>query len=116
MQRRRAEARRDRISLLTPTSLNLLASIPPQLLVMYDSVRSLPVLDAEERAALLQMALTEPGKRKWETSKTGYLNWAVSQLLAKRQPGTTPGIDFIHEEAKKTASTEALKAATQQLK
>ena len=27
--------------------------------------------------------LTEPGKRQWEPSKSGYLNWAVGRLLVK---------------------------------
>ena len=26
---------------------------------------------------------TEPGKRPWETSKTGYVNWAVDQLMQR---------------------------------
>lgn len=27
--------------------------------------------------------MQEPGKRMWETSKTGYVNWAVGQLVAR---------------------------------
>jgi kinetochore protein Mis12/MTW1 len=34
--------------------------------------------------------LTDPGKRQWERSKTGYRNWAVDQLVARvrRQDGS----------------------------
>ena len=37
--------------------------------------------------ASFQLPLPDPGKRQWETSKTGYLNWAADQLLARGQGG-----------------------------
>jgi len=27
--------------------------------------------------------LSEPGKRQWETNKTGYMNWVLGRLLTK---------------------------------
>jgi kinetochore protein Mis12/MTW1 len=50
---------------------------------MYASVSSLPPLEPAVIASLTQFQLTDPGKRQWETSKSGYLNWAVGQLLSK---------------------------------
>lgn len=46
---------------------------------MYDSISSLPPHDP----TAFQLPLPDPGKRPWETSKTGYLNWAVGQLLIR---------------------------------
>lgn len=66
----------------TPT-LSTLSTIPTKLTELYASMTTLPPIDPTDIASLTQLKLTEPGKREWETSKTGYLNWAVGQLLAK---------------------------------
>ena len=50
---------------------------------MYASVSALPPADALENAGGASAPTTEPGKRPWETSKTGYLNWAVGQLMER---------------------------------
>lgn len=47
---------------------------------MYSAVSSLPPHD--------HASITAPpdlGKRPWETNKTGYLNWAREQLVARAQ-------------------------------
>jgi kinetochore protein Mis12/MTW1 len=31
----------------------------------------------------MPITLVESGKRKWETSQTGYMNWAVEQLVER---------------------------------
>ena len=46
---------------------------------MYAAVSSLPPVDASAPAVVPE----QPGKRPWETSKTGYLNWAVAQLMER---------------------------------
>ena len=46
---------------------------------MYAAVSSLPPVDASAPAVVPE----QPGKRLWETSKTGYLNWAVAQLMER---------------------------------
>lgn len=61
------------------------ASAPQNLLALYASVSSLPASDPEMPTTLAQLQLADPGKQKWETSKVGYLNWAVEQLLARRE-------------------------------
>ena len=45
---------------------------------MYAEVSALPPADPPDLSVV-----TEPGKRPWETSKTGYLNWAVGQLMER---------------------------------
>lgn len=52
---------------------------------MYNAVSTLPPHDP----ASFQLPLPDPGKRPWETSKTGYLNWAVGQLLVRTRDGGT---------------------------
>jgi kinetochore protein Mis12/MTW1 len=43
----------------------------------FRAVSSLPPSDPE----LSQLLLHDPGKRQWEISRTGYLNWAAAQLM-----------------------------------
>ena len=50
---------------------------------MYQTLLSLPPLEP----SFASVDLTEPGKRQWETNKSGYLNWAVGRLLAKGDTG-----------------------------
>jgi kinetochore protein Mis12/MTW1 len=58
-------------------------SLPAALLAMQKSVSTLPELEPATISALSQFRLTEAGKRQWEMGKTGYINWAISQLLVK---------------------------------
>ncbi|KAJ3736859.1 Mis12-domain-containing protein [Lentinula guzmanii] len=80
-QRLRSERRLERLSaVLDREKLESLAKVPPQLNAMYEAVSNLPPLDP---AFVATLPLTEPGKREWETSKVGYLNWATAQLLSR---------------------------------
>ncbi|KAJ4000276.1 Mis12-domain-containing protein [Lentinula boryana] len=80
-QRLRSERRLERLSaVLDREKLESLAKVPPQLNAMYEAVSMLPPLDP---AFVATLPLTEPGKREWETSKVGYLNWATAQLLSR---------------------------------
>ena len=41
-----------------------------------------------DSGAITSLHLTDPGKRRWEMSKLGYLNWAAEQLLERSsEPG-----------------------------
>ncbi|KAI9061573.1 Mis12-domain-containing protein [Trametes sanguinea] len=93
----RARERLDRLSFLRTPQMQTLLSLPAEFQTMYEAVASLPPLDSSS-AVLDPGVVPEPGKRPWETSKTGYLNWAVEQLMqrakekAKReQPGVSGG-------------------------
>ena len=48
-------------------------------LATYKTLSSLPPLEP----SFGPVDLTEPGKRQWQPSKSGYLNWAVGWLLVK---------------------------------
>ncbi|KAH7880349.1 Mis12 protein-domain-containing protein [Lentinula edodes] len=80
-QRSRSERRLERLAaVLDHEKLISLAKIPPQLNAMYEAVSRLPPLDP---ALVATLPPIEPGKRDWETSKAGYLNWATAQLLSR---------------------------------
>lgn len=74
-----ARARLARLAFLRAPQMQALLALPDELQAMYASVSALPPADPLDPLDLA----TEPGKRPWETSKTGYLNWAVGQLMAR---------------------------------
>ncbi|KAI0938296.1 hypothetical protein AcV5_000004 [Taiwanofungus camphoratus] len=77
-----SQSRLERLSFLRAPQLQALRALPDEFQTMYISVSSLPAVDPSSDAAE-QIPLPEPGKRQWETSKTGYLNWAVEQLMVR---------------------------------
>ncbi|KAF8867682.1 hypothetical protein BD779DRAFT_1666145 [Infundibulicybe gibba] len=81
-RRHHAEQRRKHLSFLEGPALEILRTLPDKLLPMYQSLLSLPKLEPVTVMAPEQLRMSEPGKRQWET-KQGYLDWAVSRLLAK---------------------------------
>ncbi|KAJ7492179.1 Mis12-domain-containing protein [Mycena latifolia] len=58
-------------------------SLPPAVRSMYESVATLPALEPATISALAQLRHSEAGKRQWEMGKTGYIDWAISQLVLK---------------------------------
>lgn len=79
-QLKHSESRIDQITFLRSPQLQILGALPASLTQMCNEVSSLPPHDP----ASFQLPLPDPGKRPWETSKTGYLNWAVGQLLVRQ--------------------------------
>ncbi|KAI0360303.1 Mis12-domain-containing protein [Trametes cingulata] len=77
-----ARQRLERLSFLRAPQMQALLALPDEFHTMFDAVSSLPPLDPSD-AALEPGVVPEPGKRPWETSKTGYLNWAVEQLMQR---------------------------------
>lgn len=80
---------------------------------MYDSISNLPPHDP----ASFTLPLPDPGKRPWETSKTGYLKWAVGQLLVREGVGAKgdrdPAVGKVVEVAEGVGKAEDVKAASQ---
>ena len=76
-----ARTRLDRLAFLRAPQMHALHDLPDELQAMYASVSALPPTDALDPGSAAPT--TEPGKRPWETSKTGYLNWAVGQLMER---------------------------------
>lgn len=111
IKRERAEKRLERLSFLRSPSIDVLERLPESFLTMYDGIASLPPLDPASITNLTQFQLTEPGKRQWETSKTGYLNWAVAQLVAKSRTQSEGGsrIDAVSARAEEIGSAEDLR-------
>jgi kinetochore protein Mis12/MTW1 len=84
-KRRRSERRLEQLSFLQAPQVSELVSLPEQYRSMFSAVSSLPPLTPEAVAAFSQSPLVDPGKRPWEVSKMGYLDWASKQVLAKAQ-------------------------------
>ncbi|THH26628.1 hypothetical protein EUX98_g7564 [Antrodiella citrinella] len=80
-QRAHSQSRLQKLSALRPPDLPALSALPAALTAMHDAVSALPPHDHP------QIAPPDPGKRPWETSKTGYLNWARDQLVASAREG-----------------------------
>ncbi|KAG1849172.1 Mis12-domain-containing protein [Suillus subalutaceus] len=84
-KRRRSERRLQQLSFLQAPQVSELMSLPEQYRSMFSAISSLPPLTPEAVAAFSQSPLADPGKRPWEVSKMGYLDWASKQVLAKAQ-------------------------------
>ena len=110
MQVKRSKYRLDRIIFLRSPQLQTLSSLPEAFTTMYGHVSTLPPHDPES----FQLPLPDPGKRPWETSKTGYLNWAVGQLLVRGGGASGKGcsaVGKVAESAYDIGKSEDLKAA-----
>jgi len=73
---------------------------------MYETLLSLPPKDP----SFASVDLTEPGKRQWETNKSGYINWAVGRLHAKGEAGER-AVDKVERSALEIGSGENLRNA-----
>ncbi|KAF9444709.1 Mis12-domain-containing protein [Macrolepiota fuliginosa MF-IS2] len=94
-QRRQSEHRLAQLSVLQHPSLDTLATLPHKFDTMYDACSSVEPLDAATVSTLTQVELSEPGKRSWESTKSGYLKWATERLLAKAKEGEVDRMDQV---------------------
>jgi len=62
-----------------PDGFILGETLPTKHLAMCQTLSSLPPLEP----SFGSVDFSEAGKRQWEPSKSGYLNWAVDRLLVK---------------------------------
>lgn len=96
--------------------MQTLIQLPYEFMAMYNAVASLPPHDPSA-ADQVGIPPSEPGKRPWETSKTGYLNWAIEQLLSKaKERGQDEGssaVGVVANTAFGVAQPEDVKAALQ---
>ncbi|KAF8061809.1 Mis12-domain-containing protein [Lyophyllum atratum] len=112
-ERRRADEQLEQLSLLEAPSLDVFAALPSKVISMYTAVSALPPLDPSTLASLSHH---EPGKRPWETSATGYKNWAVAQLLRKAESGAAGGqsvVDTLMEKVGEVGRAEQLRKAVE---
>ncbi|KAG6837474.1 hypothetical protein H0H93_009017 [Arthromyces matolae] len=111
-QRRREETRLQYLSKLKSPSLDVLGALPHKVVAMYNAVAGLPPLDASSLTSLGY----DPGKRQWETSVTGYKNWAVAQLLDKADSSEEGGktvVDTLMERSHEIGRAEQLRLAVE---
>ncbi|KAJ3506945.1 hypothetical protein NLJ89_g6577 [Agrocybe chaxingu] len=92
------------------STLETLHELPPRFVEMYNTLSSLPPLDTPA-----SVETTEAGKRPWETSKTGYMNWALGRLLTKgADEGEGAGhlaVDKLDKAASMVGTSEELRRA-----
>ncbi len=84
---------------------------------MFDSCSSLQPLDAATISALTQVELAEPGKRPWESTKSGYLKWATERLLekAKEQEGGSHTVTNLVDRMDQVGQAQRLREAVEVL-
>ncbi|KAF5380133.1 hypothetical protein D9615_006230 [Tricholomella constricta] len=109
-QRQREEEQLERLSMLKSPSLAVLGALPSKIKAMYTAAAALPPLDA---SAMALLSHADPGKRQWETSNTGYKNWAIAQLLSKAELGHADGLDTSMNRAGEVGGAEQLRAAVE---
>ncbi|KAF9044611.1 Mis12-domain-containing protein, partial [Hymenopellis radicata] len=85
------DKRLERLQILDTPAIQTYATVPKNLKALFTTVSQLPELDPETPQTLAQLQLADPGKQKWETSKEGYLSWAVEQLLARGEGASEIG-------------------------
>jgi len=110
LQLKRSQSRLDHITFLRSPQLQTLASLPDVFTTLYNNVSTLPPHDPMS----FQLPLPDPGKRPWETSKTGYLNWAVGQLLVRGAGASGKGSSAVGKAAEgayEVGKSEDVKAA-----
>ncbi|KAG6829083.1 hypothetical protein H0H92_005794 [Tricholoma furcatifolium] len=109
---RREEERLAQLSILQSPSLDILHSLPQKFVAMFNAVTALPPLEASSLISLRH----GPGKRLWETGRTGYKDWAVGQLLARAESGDAGGksvVDTLMEHAHEVGRAEQLRTAVE---
>lgn len=115
-RRRRAEQRLSNLLSRLPSSLTKLGYVPGRVTDMAEHLYSIQPLEPPIVASHAQPPQPEVGKRHWESSKTGYVNWAVAKLVEKAQElGKEGGVDHLQAGAEAVAKVEILKAALNQL-
>jgi len=90
--------------------LNTLQELPTKFLEMYRTLSSLPPPETLPAA----VDLSEPGKRQWETSKIGYMNWVLGRLLVKGEESKGVGhgaVDKMDLTASEIGTGEELRCA-----
>jgi len=115
-RRRRAEQRLSNLLSRLPSSLTKLGRMPGRVTDMAEHLYSIQPLEPLIVASHVQPPQPEVGKRHWESSKTGYVNWVVAKLVEKSQElGKEGGADHLQAGAEAVAKVEILKAALNEL-
>ncbi|KAF8645732.1 hypothetical protein AX16_007600 [Volvariella volvacea WC 439] len=109
-KQKRAEERLEYLSMIDHPALEVLPTVLHQYRDMWETLSTLPTFDATTVAALSQLRMTDPGKRLWETNKTGYFNWAVEQLMTKSR-GLKGDVDAVSAQVKAIGSSSMLRRA-----
>ncbi|KZP11929.1 Mis12-domain-containing protein [Athelia psychrophila] len=115
LQLKHSQSQLEKIMFLRSPQLQILGALPASLTQMCEEVASLPLPDP----ASLQQPLPDLAKRPWETSKTGYFQWAVGQSLAHSGGDGAQGasaVSRVAEVVQAVGTADQVKSASQPLK
>lgn len=90
--------------------------MPSKITDMAETIYSIQPLEPPIVASHAQPPQPEVGRRPWESSKTGYVNWVVAKLVEKaRELGKEGDVNDLQAEAEAVAKVEILRAALNEL-
>lgn len=117
LQRNRSKLQLESLSILEHPSLDTLNELPRKFEEMFNACSSFEPLDAATLSALVQVELTEPGKRPWESTKSGYLKWATERLLekVKEQDGGSSAVTDLVDRMDRVGQAQRLRDAAKVL-
>ena len=117
-QRRQSERCLQQLAVLQHPSFPILATLPSKLEAMYTACSSLDPLDSTTIATLTRVELSEPGKRPWESTKSGYLKWATERLLSRARDHTGEKIEVTNlvDHADHVGQAEKLRKAIEDMR
>ena len=111
-RRQHAEQRLESLSSGLSPSLDLLGHVPSKIIDMFDVVYSLPMLEPITVSSVVYAPRPEAGRRSWETSKTGYVNWTVAKLIEKAKDAEKEySIEKLQDFADAVSKVDKLKSA-----
>ncbi|KAK2467760.1 hypothetical protein APHAL10511_000055 [Amanita phalloides] len=112
-RRRRAEQCFVALSTLLPSSFSTLGDVPSKVIDLFGTISSLQPLEPPFESSLSQSSQPEAGKRPWESSKTGYINWVVAKLVERARESGKFDVNNFQAGAEAVAKMEFLKGAFQ---
>lgn len=116
VRRRRAAQRLNNLLSHLPSSLGKLGSVPSKITDMAEIIYSIQPLEPPIVASHAQPPQPEVGRRPWESSKTGYVNWVIAKLVEKaRELGKEGDVNNLQAGAEAVAKVEILKVALNEL-
>ena len=110
---RRSQRRVERLSYLSDAdTVSAMRTLPDQVVELFEDAASLPHLDP---SITCPPPLPDTSKRLWETGKSGYVNWAVAQLIATakeqaRSPGGSTTVGNAVEQAASVGQTRDVRS------
>lgn len=90
--------------------------MPSKIIDMAETIYSIQPLEPPIVASHAQPLQPEVGRRPWESSKTGYVNWVVAKLVERaRELGKEGDVNNLQAGAEAVTKVEILRVALNEL-